>query len=91
MLVEHLRRVALLIVDGEAPAHISDQGLEQGPSLRMPEDGARPLLLEVEEVHLARELAMVALLGLLDLLEVRFELGLAGEGRRIDARQHGLR
>ena len=51
----------------------------------MPEDRARPFLLEMEQVHLAAEPAMVAPLGFLDLLEIGVELGLLGEGGRIDA------
>jgi hypothetical protein len=36
------------------------------PALGVPEHDARPLLLEMEQVHLAAELAVVALLGLLE-------------------------
>ena len=58
------------------------------PALGVPEHDAGPFLLEVEQVHLAAELAVVALLGLLDLLEIGVELLLLGEGRAVDARQH---
>ena len=88
VLVEHLRRADLLIVGGEAAAHVGDQGLEQRPALGMPEHRARPLLLEMEQVHLARELAVVALFGLLELLQIGVELLPVGEGGRVDARQH---
>ena len=54
----------------------------------MPEHRAGRFFLEVEQIHLAAELAMVALLGLLDLLEVGVELLLLGEGGAVDARQH---
>ncbi len=54
----------------------------------MPEHRARRLLLEVEEVHLAAELPVVALLRLLDLLEIGVELLLLGEGGAVDAGQH---
>jgi hypothetical protein len=57
-----------VVIAGEATAHIGDQRLEQGPALRMPEDRARPLLLEMEEVHLASQAAMIAALGLFELL-----------------------
>ena len=70
-LVEDLRPVHLAIADRVLPpAHVVDEALEQLPALGVPEHDARPLLLEVEEVHLAPELAVVALLGFLDLLEV---------------------
>ena len=42
----------------------------------------------MEQIHLAAELAVVALLGFLDLLEVGVELFLLGEGRAVDAREH---
>ena len=57
-------------------------------SLRMPEHRARRLLLEVEQVHLAAEPAVVALLGFLELLEMSVELLLLGEGGAVDAGQH---
>src|ERR1700679_4209580 len=56
----------------------------------MPEDRARPLLLSVEEVHLASELAMIALLGLLELLQIGVEFFSLGECGRVNARQHRL-
>src|SRR5437016_3664154 len=60
-LVENLRRVDLAIVAGQPPAHIGNDRLEDGPALGMPEHHARTFLLEVEEVELAAEPAMVAL------------------------------
>ena len=74
VLVEHLRRVDLLIVGGEAPAHVGDQNLEQSPAFRVPEDRARSFLLGVEQVHLAGELAMIALLSLPELLQIGVKL-----------------
>ena len=88
-LVEHLRRVDLLIaLLVEAAAHVADQALEHLPALGVPEHDARPLLLEMEQVHLAAEPAMVALLGLLQHVEIGVELRLVGPGRAVDARQH---
>ena len=87
-LVEDLRRVDLAVVAGQAAAHIGDQRLEDGPALGVPEHHAGTFLLEVEQVELAAELAMVALLGFLDLLEVGVEVFLLGERRAVDARQH---
>ena len=87
-LVEDLRRVDLVIVAGQAAAHIGDQSLEDGPALRVPEHHARTFLLEVEQVEFAAEPAVVALLRFLDLLEIEVEVVLLGEGGAIDARQH---
>ena len=44
----------------------------------------------MEEVELAAELSVVALLGFLDLLQVSVELFLLGECRAVDARQHRI-
>jgi hypothetical protein len=68
--VEHLRRVDLVIVVLDAPAHIGEQVLEHAPALGVPEDDARPFFLEVEQVHLAAEPAMIALLGLFQHVQV---------------------
>lgn len=87
-MVEHLRGVDLLIVGFQAPAHVGDQFLEQRPAIRVPKHRARPLLLEVEEVHLPAEPAMVALLGLLQAMEIGGKLLLVVPGRAIDAGQH---
>ena len=88
-LVEHLRRVDLLIAEVvEASAHIGNEVLEHLPALGMPEHDARPFLLEVEQVHLAAELAVIALFGLLKHGQIGLELGLVGPGRTVDARQH---
>ena len=87
--VHQLRRVDLDIAGGGlAAADVVFEQLEQGPALGVPEHRARRLLLEVEQIHLAAELAMVALLGFLELLEVGVELLLFGEGGAVDAREH---
>ena len=44
-------------------AHVGDQALEDPPALGMPEHRARGFFLHVEQVQLAADLAMVALLG----------------------------
>ncbi len=59
--IKHLRRVNFLIGVGEATAHIGRQGLEHAPALAMPEHHARAFFLEVEQIHLAAELAVIAL------------------------------
>gem|GEM_PF-3681673 len=85
-LVEDLRRVHLAIADGAlATAHVVLESLEKRPALRVPEHDAGPLLLEVEEIHLAPEPAMVPLLGFLKLLEVSLKILLGSPGGAIDA------
>ena len=87
--IHELRRVHLDVAGiGLAAADVVLEQLEQRPALGMPEHRARRLLLEVEQVHLAAELAVVALLRLLDLLEIGVELLLLGEGGAVDAREH---
>src|SRR5918994_2587008 len=89
-LVEDLRRVDLVVIGFEPAPHIGDQLLEDGPSLRVPEHHARPLLLEMEEVHLAPEPAVVALLRLLELLQVSLEVLLRSPRRAIDSGEHWI-
>src|SRR3982074_850470 len=59
-LVENLRRVDFAVIAREAPAHIGDQRLEDGPALRVPEHHAGAFFLEVKQIEFAAELAMVA-------------------------------
>ena len=84
--LEELRRVDLDVAFRVlAAAHVGDQPLEQRPALRVPEHRARRVVLEMEQVHLAAELAVVALLGFLELLEVGGELLLVAERGAVDA------
>src|SRR5262245_23284895 len=53
----------------------------------MPEDRSRRLLLDVEQVHLAAEPAMVAPFGLLELMQMGIKVGLGRERRAIDPLQ----
>ena len=89
-LVENLRRVDLAVVAGQPPAHVGDQRLEDGPALGVPEHHAGTFFLEVKQVELAAELAVVALLGFLDLLQIGVEVFLLGERRAVDPRQHRI-
>ena len=87
--IHELRRVDLDIARRElAAADVVLERLEQRPALRVPEHRAGRLLLEMEQVHLAAEPAMVALLRLLELLEIGVELLLLGEGGAVDAGEH---
>ena len=89
-LVEDLRRVDLAVIAGQAAAHIGDQRLEDGPALGVPEHHAGAFFLEVKQIELAAELAVVALLGFLDLLQIEVEVFLLRERRAVDARQHRI-
>src|SRR5205085_2914645 len=86
--VHDLRRLHLAIAGGiELAAHI---GFELAPdeiALRMPEDRTMRLLLEVEEIHLLADLAMVTLGRLLEPDEMRLELLLVQPARAVDARE----
>ncbi len=73
-LVQDLRRIDLAVIAGKAAAHVGDQLLEDGPAFRVPEHHARAFFLEVEQVELATEPAVVPLLGFLDLLQIAVEL-----------------
>ena len=56
----------------------------------VPEHHAGAFLLEVKQIELAAELAVVALLGFLDLLQIGVELFLLRKRRAVDARQHRI-
>src|SRR6185436_16802870 len=87
-LVEDLRTVHLAIAGRALTApDVVDEALEHFPAPRVPEHDARPLLLEMEQVHLAPELAVIALFGFLELLEVGGKLGLARPGGAVYALQ----
>ena len=89
--VHQLGAVDLLIAVGLVDAaHVVDQHVVERPALGVPEDGAGRLFLEVEQVHLAAELAVVALRGLLQLMQVLLQLLRVGEGRAVDAGHHAV-
>src|SRR6056297_1765274 len=88
-LVENLWCVDLAVASIVlTPAHVISQHLEQVPALGMPENNSGALLLEVKEIHLAPEFAVIALFRLLKLVEVGLEILIAGPGRPVDALQH---
>ncbi len=86
--IEHLRRIHLLVVPLEAAAHVADEVLEHLPALGMPEDDARTFFLEVEQVHLAAKATMIALLSFFQHMQILVQLLLRRPGRAIDAREH---
>ena len=56
----------------------------------MPEHHAGTFLLEVKQIEFAAELAVVALFGFLDLLQIGVEFFLFSKRRAVDARQHRI-
>ena len=66
-------------------ANIVFERLEHRPAFGVPEHGAWGFLLEMKQVHLAAEPAVITLLGFLDLFEIGVELFLLGERRAVDA------
>ena len=84
-----LRRVDLAIARGALlRAHVLDERAEQLPALRVPEHRADGLVLEVEQVHLPAELAVVAALGFLEAIEIGLELLRVRPCGAVDALQH---
>ncbi len=56
----------------------------------MPEDGADGFLLDVEEVHLLTDAAVVAALGFLQLVQIGFQFLRVAPGGAVDAAEHGV-
>src|SRR6185312_2429358 len=84
--IDELRRLDLEISRlVEAVAQVALDGAVEHPALGMPEHATRRLFLLVEEVELAPEPAVVALLRLLELEEVLLERLLVRPRRAVDA------
>ncbi len=87
--VEKLRRPHFHIAGRiDPPADILFERLPDAPALGMPEDGALRLFLQMEEVHLAGDLAVVASFGLLHHREIGFEVGFRRPARPVDTLEH---
>ncbi len=89
-LVEDLRRVHLLVDARKLSTHIGGQRLEHAPALTVPEDDTRALFLEMEQVHFTAQLAVVALFGFRQDVQIVVELLLIRPGRTVDAGQHRI-
>ncbi|SPU68894.1 Uncharacterised protein [Brucella neotomae] len=90
-LVQHLRRIHFLIAMAvEAAAHIAHQILEHLPAFGVPEHDARPLFLEMEQVHFAAKAAVVALLRFLKHMEIGLKVIIVCKGGAVDAGQHRI-
>ena len=77
--------VARLVVD---LAPVIEQLVLQNHAVRQEEREARGLVAHHEQVHLATDLAVVALLGLLEHAQVLVELVFGGKRRAVHAREH---
>src|SRR6218665_125700 len=88
-LVENLWPLDLLIavVAVHAP-HVLLDLLPQRPALGMPEHGAGRMLVDVEQIELAAELAVIAFFCLFEHRQVLLQRLLAGPGRAVYALQH---
>src|SRR5690349_12314983 len=69
----------------EPAAHVSFDCPVEGPAFRMPEDAADRLLTQMEEIELAAEAAMVALLCFSQLEQILIEILLVRPGRTINS------
>src|SRR3546814_14945992 len=76
------------ISDWSSDVCSSDLLLPQGPSLGMPEDQAGRFVLEMEQVEIAADLAVVAALGLFEHVQVGVLVVFGGPGRAVDALEH---
>ena len=86
--VEDLRAAHFLVaaVAIYAP-HVLLNFLPDDPAVRMPEHQAGRLVLQVEQVHLLAEFAVIAFLGLFQHVQIGVEIFLPGPGRTIDTLQ----
>src|SRR5207237_9714680 len=86
--VEQLRPLDLLVPSGiEPPAHVVLDDPKQLPALGMPEDAADRLFLQVEQVELAAEAAVVAAFGLFEPEQVLVQFLLVRPSRAVDPLQ----
>ena len=89
--IDELRRLHFLIAGRiELAPQIALQRAPERPALRVPEHHAGGFFLLVEEAHLAAEAAMVALLGLLDAVQVGLQVLVGEEDRAVDALELGV-
>ncbi len=84
-----LRRLHFLVAGRiEPPPDIGFELVVDDETLRVPEHRALRLRLEVEQVHLLPDLAVVALLGLLHHREIGLEVVVVRPARPVDALEH---
>ena len=87
--VDDLRRLDFVVAGGLVGlAHVLLDLLPDGPAFRVPENQARRFVLEVEQVQLLAQLAVIALLGLLQHVQVLLLVFFLGPGGAVDTLQH---
>src|SRR5690606_22691460 len=87
--VHQLGGIDLLVTRLELTfAHVVEKLLEQAPALRVPEDRARRLFLEMKQVHRPPQATVIPLFGLFELMEILLELLLVRPRRAVNALQH---
>ena len=90
-LVQHLGAFDFLVaVFAVHNAHGLLHLLPNRPALVVPKDQARRVLVDMEQVQLAAELAVVALLGFFDHAQMVLQVFLGGPGRAVNTLQHGV-
>ncbi|OAJ67231.1 hypothetical protein A0123_01827 [Gluconobacter cerinus] len=77
-------------IPGLCAAHVVLKDRVQTPALVVPEDLPDGFFLNVEEVHLAANAAMIALLGFFQAHQMSVQLLLVAPGRAVNAGQHGV-
>ena len=89
--IDQLRRLHFLVTAGiQLAPYVTLKRAPERPALGVPEHHARGFFLLVEEAHLAAETAMVALLRLLDAMQVGLQVLVREEDRTVDALELGV-
>jgi hypothetical protein len=89
--IQHHRATDLLIAATFIhTTHILLDLLPDRPPVGMPEHHARAFLLLMKQIELLADLAMIALLRLLELIQVGLEILVVEPGRAVNAGEHGV-
>jgi hypothetical protein len=75
----------LIAMLGEQIAHVLFDALPDDPTVRMPEHHARRFFLQMEQVELSSQFAMIAFFRLFQHVQIGIKLFLLGPGCTVDA------
>ncbi len=90
--IDDLRRLDFLVTRAaQPPAHVVLKLAVDRPAVRMPEHHARRFFLQMEQLHLAAQLAVVALGGLFQHRHMRLQVVAVLERNAVDALEHRAR